>query len=83
MNLTGTVTLCHLCQAGYHVSFIDFMKVGFPFMLQSVTICTLWLLALNSTGIWENCDLPGKEMLEVCIEEASEALVSGPGGGHG
>ena len=29
---------------GYHVRFQDYMKVGFPLMLMSVGICTLYLL---------------------------------------
>jgi hypothetical protein len=76
MCLTVDVTLCH-CQAGYHVSFMSFMRVGFPFMLQSVTICTGWLLLLNSAGIWPNCDLPGRESLQECQDEAAEALTTG------
>jgi hypothetical protein len=52
---------CRCClQAGYHVSFVSFMRVGFPFMLQSVTICTGWLLLLDGAGVWPNCDLESR-----------------------
>ena len=30
------------------------MKIGFPFMIQSVTITTVWMLFLNATGIWDD-----------------------------
>ena len=76
MDLTVNVTLCH-CQAGYHVSFMAFMKVGFPFMLQSVTICCGWLLLLNSAGVWVNCDLPGRETLQECMDERAAVLSTG------
>ena len=73
--LLVSVTVCH-CQAGYHVSFMSFMRVGFPFMLQSVTICTGWMLLLNSMGIWANCDLQRDEFLEECRNDADAALAS-------
>jgi Na+/H+ antiporter NhaD/arsenite permease-like protein len=41
-------------KAGYHVSFMSFMRIGFPFMIQSVTITTVWMLFLNATGIWDD-----------------------------
>ena len=34
-------------RAGYHVSFIDFTKIGFPIMLGCVVIATGWLLFLD------------------------------------
>lgn len=34
-------------RAGYHVSFIDFTKIGFPIMLFCVIIATGWLLFLD------------------------------------
>ena len=37
-------------RAGYHVSFIDFTKIGFPIMLGCVVIATGWLLFLNRTN---------------------------------
>ena len=30
------------------------MRIGFPFMIQSVTITTVWMLFLNATGIWDD-----------------------------
>lgn len=62
---------------------MDFMKVGFPFMLQSVTICVGWMLVLNSAGVWENCDIPGAEALEECMEQAAQALVTAEHNAHG
>ena len=37
---------------GYHISFVDFMKIGFPMMLLCVTVATGWLLLLNYAGVW-------------------------------
>ena len=34
-------------KAGHHVSFVEFMKLGFPLMLICVTISTTWLLFLH------------------------------------
>eukprot|EP01052_Picozoa_sp_SAG31_P000169 SAG31_NODE_5_length_43735_cov_42.922266_25_plen_82_part_00 len=39
-------------KAGFHVSFIEFMKLGFPLMVICVTISTTWLLILHSAGVW-------------------------------
>jgi len=40
-------------KAGYHVSFLSFMKIGFPIMLECVLICTIWLLVLDrGLGVW-------------------------------
>merc|ERR1712138_370096 len=41
-------------KAGYHVSFMAFMRIGFPFMIQSVTITTVWMLFLNAIGMWDD-----------------------------
>ena len=38
-------------RAGYHVSFIDFTKIGFPVMLFCVVIATLWLLFLDRVAV--------------------------------
>jgi len=37
-------------KAGYHISFISFMKVGMPIMLMCVVISTFWLLFLENVG---------------------------------
>ena len=39
-------------KAGYHISFVDFMKIGFPMMLLCVTVATGWLLLLHYAGVW-------------------------------
>ena len=33
---------------GYHISFIDFFKVGFPVMLISVAVANVYLFMLNA-----------------------------------
>ena len=39
-------------KAGHHVSFVAFMKIGFPLMIICVAIMTCWLLFLHTCGVW-------------------------------
>jgi|NorSeaMetagenome_1021524.scaffolds.fasta_scaffold315345_1 hypothetical protein len=38
---------------GYHISFIDFFKVGFPVMLISVAVANVYLFMLNAL-FWQS-----------------------------
>eukprot|EP01047_Picozoa_sp_COSAG01_P058622 COSAG01_NODE_6930_length_3434_cov_57.929257_6_plen_123_part_00 len=52
--LPSLPSLC-VAQAGFHVSFISFMKIGFPIMLECVLTCTIWLLVLDlGFDVWPN-----------------------------